>query len=193
MNPVTDLSKFNLCVEKIDNNIDRCAYTLTKNCSSCHSVIGKTGLKKFYCHFCYKAFCLACLDKSAIHPESRDPEKMCNECFIYYAKLQVVKNSTGHVVLCLHNDIKLRENAIRHTEELRTKLENLKSEKIELEKKNLLKFEKKNKYLQELVKNFEEYDEEVEKSADAMAKIFDQIALESTKSELEKILQRVKY
>lgn len=193
MNPVDDLSKFNLCVEKIDNNIDRCAYTLSKNCSSCLSVVGKTGVKKFYCHFCYKAFCLACLDKTTIHPETRNPEKMCNECFVYFAKLQVVRSSTEHVVFCLNNDIKLRENAVRRTEELRARLEDLKKEKIEVEKKNLMKFEKKNKYLQELVKKFEEYDEEVQKSAEDMYRIFDQIALESTKSDLEKILQKIRY
>ena len=191
--PSSDLTKFNLKVKKIDDSIDRCAYTQSKTCTSCDTIVGKTGVKKFYCHFCYKAFCSACLTKTIVHPNSGDPELICNECFIYHAKMQVVEIGSEYVLYCLQKEIKLREAEIKQTNELRTQVELVRNEKMELEKQNLIKIEKKKQYLQELVKKFEDFDEELDKSACKLQLLFEKIANEDIKPELDKFLARINY
>ena len=107
--------------------------------------------------------------------------------------MQVVEIGSEYVVFCLQKEINLREAAIRHTDEMRKQVELVRNEKGELEKQNSVKIERKKQYLQELVKKFEDFDVEVDRSAAELQKLYEKIANEDIKPELDKFLARINY
>jgi hypothetical protein len=186
-----DLSRVPLKVSQIDQNIDRSTYILMKNCETCGTVIGKTGLKKFYCKFCFKAFCAACLTLTGIHPETKNPEKICFNCYVHFVKINVVEAAGEYVEHCLQQEIKMKEKARNHTFELTRKLENLKEEK----KKNLeahsMNMKLKTEFLSFLIQKYEEIDLEVGNSADYLFSLFENIAKDDQKSTFDRFLENL--
>jgi hypothetical protein len=75
---ITDISS---TVFKISDEIDRNSYLSLKVCSICNKNFGKIESKKYFCHFCYKAFCEKCSVFKLKHPETCKNERCCNFCY----------------------------------------------------------------------------------------------------------------
>lgn len=186
-----DLSKNPLKITQIPDNVDRTTYSLMKNCFNCESVIGKTGLKKVYCKFCFRAFCSACLNLTAIHPETKNPEKICYKCYDYYARVNVVEAAGEYVEFCLEQEIKLREKAKSETIRLEERIKQLNEERIKKKEEHAERLKSKMDFLAFLIEKFEKIDVDVTNSADSLFNIYEQIANEDKKSVFDRFLENL--
>lgn len=97
-------------VAQIPENIDREQYLSMKGCKKCLKAFSKHTSKKYYCHFCYQAFCSECCVLTTHHPETQKSERVCNHCYLFYTKINVLEVSENFVQVKLVEEIKAREN-----------------------------------------------------------------------------------
>jgi hypothetical protein len=129
-------------VNQISPEVDRDLYLAMKSCKACASMFDKHSNKKYYCHFCYSAFCEKCCFLQVMHPESAKFERSCAGCYLAYTKENVLIVSEEFVQEKLKQEIEDRKKEERLNEEVRLEIgkvrEIMKEEKLigekELEK-----------------------------------------------------------
>lgn len=143
-----DLSQIRIQVACIEDSVDRTLYSSMKECLTCGTALGKTGAKKFFCYFCYRAICAGCSPVEITHPETRKPQKMCHPCYVHYIKLQVLQVGEEYVKFRLIKEIEEKARLIDERKQLE-------SEYDELEKKRLIRNEENDQKLKEKKEDLE--------------------------------------
>lgn len=138
-----DLTKITIKIAPFDPDLDRAKYTAMKECITCNSALGKGGIKKHYCKFCYNAVCSACSPLTGPHPESGKEERICNPCYINGLKLAVMDSGDEYVKFKLRAEIEEKEKEIAKRKQLALELDETKKiadqEKAELDLKVSIK------------------------------------------------------
>lgn len=151
-----DLSQIKIQVACIDDSVDRTQYSSMKECLTCGTALGKTGAKKFFCYFCYRAICAGCSPVEIPHPETRKPQKMCHPCYVHYIKLQVLQVGEEYVKFRLIKEIEIKARLIEERRQLET-------EYNELEKRSKVK---KDENAQKIREKKDELEKEKQKFAE---------------------------
>ena len=157
-----DLSRITIEVTSIDDSIDRAQYSSMKECLKCKTALGKTGAKKFFCYFCYKAICSGCSAAEVVHPETRKAQKMCFPCFIHNTKLQVLKVGAEFVTFRLAKEIEEKQKLILKRQELVSELNELKESRVKAQAEMNYRIVEKQKVLHEEQEKFRRCNEEFE-------------------------------
>ncbi|OMJ93012.1 hypothetical protein SteCoe_4091 [Stentor coeruleus] len=118
-----DSTKAIIKIAPFDPDLDRAKYTSMKECIICNSALGKAGIKKHYCKFCYNAVCNACSPFTGPHPESGKEERICNPCYINGLKLAVMDSCIEYIKLKLKTEIEEKEKEIAKRKQLALELE----------------------------------------------------------------------
>lgn len=105
-------------VQSIPPNIDRDQYLSMKECKKCSKTFSKHDTKKYYCHFCYIAFCNDCCVLTTTHPETLKEERICNTCYLEYTKLNVLEVSENFVQVKLEQEISERKDEEKKKEKI---------------------------------------------------------------------------
>ena len=103
-------------VAQISPEVDRDLYLAMKSCKACASAFDKHTNKKYYCHFCYTAFCEKCCFLQVMHPESAKFERSCAECYLAYTKENVLIVGEAFVQEKLKQEIEDRKKEERLNE-----------------------------------------------------------------------------
>ena len=157
-----DLSRISIEVTSIEDSIDRAQYSSMKECLKCKTALGKTGAKKFFCYFCYKAICAGCSAAEVLHPETRKLQKMCFPCFIHNTKLQVLKVGAEFVTFRLAKEIEEKEKLILKRLELNKELNELKEMRVKTQAEMNFRIVERQKVLNEEQEKFRKCNEEFE-------------------------------
>ena len=100
----------------ISESIDREQYLSMKECKKCLKAFSKHTSKKYYCHFCYKAFCSECCVLTTHHPDTQKSERICNTCYLFYTKINVLEESEKFVQDRLVKEIGARKEMQKEIE-----------------------------------------------------------------------------
>jgi hypothetical protein len=133
-------------VKGIPEGVDRDFYLAMKQCKGCVSTFDKHDNKKYYCHFCYHAFCEKCCFLQVEHPESQKTERACAVCYLAYTKDSVLKVSEEFVQVKLKLQIEEKKKEEEKNIKVRQDIEGLKKimkdeERIGLEELEKLELE----------------------------------------------------
>lgn len=112
-------------VHAIPPTIDRDQYLSMKECKKCSKTFSKHDTKKYYCHFCYIAFCNDCCVLTTSHPETQKPERICNTCYLEHTKANVLEVSESFVQVKLEQEISERKNEEKKKEKIKADIDEL--------------------------------------------------------------------
>lgn len=115
-------------VNEISQNIDRNAYLSMKICYTCNENFGKNAAKKYFCKFCYKAYCDKCCVLKHLHPETGQNERCCTSCYV-----TVIRKSVFALVEIFAKEKMNKEVSEREAEERKQQLLLREIERIEKE------------------------------------------------------------
>lgn len=77
-----NISDIELIAKDIDPTIDKTQHLSMRTCFSCNKNFTNYECKKYFCQFCYKAFCSKCSMLTLLHPETKKNERCCNSCIL---------------------------------------------------------------------------------------------------------------
>lgn len=86
-----NISDIDLTIEEIDPTLDKTQYLSMRTCASCLNNFSNYECKKYFCQFCYRAFCSKCSILTLFHPETKKNERCCNSCILLNIQKPVLK------------------------------------------------------------------------------------------------------
>ena len=121
-------------VNEISQSVNRDAYLSMKICFSCNENFGKNAAKKYFCKFCYKAYCDKCCVLKHLHPETGKNERCCTSCYVTVIRKSVFSLVEIFAKEKMSKEVSEREAEERKQEALLRQIENIERE-FDLEKK----------------------------------------------------------
>lgn len=123
--------------EQIDLSVDKFQYLSMRVCAGCNTNFSNKTCKKYFCQFCYKAFCNKCSVLSLIHPETNRNERCCNPCYLQFTQKSVFNLVEKFAEMKMQSEILERMQEEAKQNSLKEEILSIKAE-IELEKMKFL-------------------------------------------------------
>ena len=147
-----DVREIQVRAEGIDQNTDKLQYLSMRVCAGCNTNFSNLTCKKYFCQFCYKAFCNKCSVLSLFHPETNRNERCCNPCYLLFTQKSVFSLVEKFAETKMQTEIQERAEEEKKQKNLNEEILSVKAE-IELEK---LKFSSESEKISSEVLKMEE-------------------------------------